>query len=41
VRVVAVVRDAELLPGGAVPREEHDQPMTAALTPTRYLSLGG
>lgn len=39
VRIVAVVRDDELLPAGAVPREEHDQPMTAALTPTRYVRL--
>lgn len=39
-RIVAVVRDAELLPGGAVPREAHDQVMAAALTPTRYVPLG-
>jgi len=38
-RIVAVVRDDEVLPAGAVPREEHDQPMTAALTPTRYVRL--
>jgi 5-formyltetrahydrofolate cyclo-ligase len=40
VRIVAVVRDDELLAAGAVPREEHDQPMAAALTPTRYVPLG-
>jgi 5-formyltetrahydrofolate cyclo-ligase len=39
VRIVAVVRDDEVLPAGAVPREAHDQPMTAALTPTRYVQL--
>jgi 5-formyltetrahydrofolate cyclo-ligase len=39
VRIVAVVRDDEVLPAGAVPREEHDQPMMAALTPTRYVLL--
>jgi 5-formyltetrahydrofolate cyclo-ligase len=39
VRIVAVVRDEEVLPAGAVPREGHDQPMTAALTPTRYVLL--
>ncbi len=38
--IVAVVRDAELLPAGAVPCEAHDQVMTAALTPTRYVPLG-
>jgi 5-formyltetrahydrofolate cyclo-ligase len=38
-RIVAVVRDDEVLPAGAVPREGHDQPMTAALTPTRYVLL--
>jgi 5-formyltetrahydrofolate cyclo-ligase len=37
--VVAVVRDAELLPAGAVPREAHDQVMSAALTPTRHVPL--
>ena len=41
VRVVAVVRDEELLPAGAVPHEDHDQQMTAALTPTRCVALGG
>ncbi len=40
IRIVAVVRDEELLPAGAVPREAHDQVMTAALTPTRYVPLG-
>jgi 5-formyltetrahydrofolate cyclo-ligase len=39
-RVVAVVRDEELLPAGTLPREPHDQPMAAVLTPTRYLALG-
>jgi 5-formyltetrahydrofolate cyclo-ligase len=38
-RVVAVVRDVELLPAGDVPREAHDQLMTAALTPTRFVHL--
>lgn len=37
--VVAVVRDSELLPAGAVPHQAHDQPMSAALTPTRYVPL--
>jgi 5-formyltetrahydrofolate cyclo-ligase len=41
IRIVAVVRDEELLRAGAVPREAHDQVMTAALTPTRYVALGG
>jgi 5-formyltetrahydrofolate cyclo-ligase len=40
VQIVAVVRDEELLPAGAVPREVHDQVMLAALTPTRYVRLG-
>jgi 5-formyltetrahydrofolate cyclo-ligase len=40
IRIVAVVRDEELLPAGAVPREPHDQVITAALTPTRYVPLG-
>jgi 5-formyltetrahydrofolate cyclo-ligase len=40
VRVVAVVRDVELLPAGAVPREAHDQLMMGALTPTQYVVLG-
>ncbi len=40
VRVVAVVRDEEVLPAGSVPFEAHDQLMTAALTPTRYVPLG-
>jgi 5-formyltetrahydrofolate cyclo-ligase len=40
VRIVAVVRDEEVLPAGDVPREEHDHPMTAAVTPTRYVRLG-
>ncbi len=39
-RVVAVVRDEEVLAEGAIPREPHDQPMAAALTATRYVSLG-
>ncbi len=38
--LVAVVRDEELLPGGYLPREPHDQLMTAALTPTRFVRLG-
>ncbi len=38
-RVVAVVRDEELLPAGSVPREAHDQLMNAALTPTRCVRL--
>ncbi len=40
VQIVAVVRDDELLPAGAVPREAHDQVMLAALTPTRYVRFG-
>ena len=39
VRVVAVVRDSEVLPAGAVPREDHDQLMSAVLTPTQYVRL--
>lgn len=35
--VVAIVRDEELLPAGAVPCEDHDQQMSAALTPTRFI----
>jgi 5-formyltetrahydrofolate cyclo-ligase len=30
------VRDQEILAAGALPREPHDQPMAAVLTPTRY-----
>lgn len=40
VHVVAVVGDDELLPAGSLPSEDHDQPMAAALTPTRYVPLG-
>jgi 5-formyltetrahydrofolate cyclo-ligase len=40
VMVVAVVRDEELLPAGAVPRQAHDQVMLAALTPTRFVRFG-
>jgi 5-formyltetrahydrofolate cyclo-ligase len=40
IRVIAVVRDEELLAAGAVPSEAHDQVMVAALTPTRYVPLG-
>jgi 5-formyltetrahydrofolate cyclo-ligase len=39
VRLIAVVRDVELLLAGCVPREAHDQLMTAALTPTRFVAL--
>jgi 5-formyltetrahydrofolate cyclo-ligase len=39
-RPVAVVRDEELLPAGTLPRELHDKPMAAVLTPTRYEVLG-
>ena len=31
---------SEVLPAGAVPREDHDQLMTAVLTPTRYVRAG-
>ncbi len=40
-RLVAVVGDEELLPAGSVPVQRHDQPMTAAITPTRFVLLGG
>ena len=39
VRIVAVVRDEELLPAGTVPHEPHDQMMAAVLTPTRFVTL--
>lgn len=35
--VAAVVHDDELLPARAIPRESHDQPVAAALTPTRFV----
>jgi len=41
VRVVAVVRDEELLPEGSVPIEAHDRRMHAVLTPTRFVRLDG
>lgn len=41
IRIVAVVRDEELLAAGAVPREAHDALMTAALTPTQYTEISG
>ena len=37
--VAAVVHDDELLPARAIPREAHDQPVAAALTPTRFVRL--
>ncbi len=40
-RTVAIVHDEELLPEGAVPREAHDQAVTAVLTPTRYVRFAG
>ena len=40
VRFVAVVGDEELLPAGTLPREAHDQAVGAALTPTRFVTLG-
>ncbi len=39
VRVVGVVRDSEVLPAGAVPREDHDQLMSAVLTATQFVRL--
>ncbi len=38
-RIVAVVHDDEVLPGGTVPREAHDRRISAVLTPTRFLEL--
>ena len=38
-RIVAVVHDDELLSGGTIPREPHDTPISAVLTPTRFLEL--
>ena len=38
-RIVAVIHDGELLAGGTIPREPHDRPISAVLTPTRYLEL--
>ncbi|MGB8020311.1 MAG: 5-formyltetrahydrofolate cyclo-ligase [Candidatus Nanopelagicales bacterium] len=35
--VVAVVHDDEVLAAGVVPREEHDKPVDAALTPKRLV----
>lgn len=37
--VAAVVHDDELLPVRAIPREAHDQPVAAVLTPTRFIRL--
>ncbi len=37
--VAAVVHDAELLPAMAIPREAHDQPVAAVLTPSRFVRL--
>ena len=37
--LVAVVRDLELLPAGALPREAHDVPVEAALTPSGWHDL--
>jgi len=39
VRTVAVVHDDEVLPEGTIPREPHDRPVSAILTPTRFLEL--
>lgn len=37
--VVAVVHDDEVLPPGRVPREAHDRPVDAALTPSGWTDL--
>ena len=37
--LAAVVRDPELLPAGALPREAHDVPVDAALTPSGWHDL--
>ncbi|MDN6795644.1 MAG: hypothetical protein L0L69_11450, partial [Propionibacterium sp.] len=41
VRVVAAVLDGEILAAGALPREPHDHPVDAVITPTRALLLDG
>ncbi len=38
--LVAVVHDEEVLEHGRIPRQEHDQPVQVALTPSRWLVLG-
>lgn len=38
--VVAAVFDEEVLPASALPREGHDHPVDAVITPTRSLLLG-
>ncbi len=38
--LVAVVHDEEVLEHGRIPREEHDHPVHAVLTPSRWLVLG-
>ena len=37
--IVAVVFDDEVLPGGRIPREPHDIPVDAIITPTRTLHV--
>lgn len=37
--VVAVVFDDDVLPPGVLPTEPHDAPVTAILTPTRWLDI--
>jgi 5-formyltetrahydrofolate cyclo-ligase len=39
-RILAVVHDDEVLPPGAIPRDAHDVPVPAALTPTGVRLLG-
>jgi 5-formyltetrahydrofolate cyclo-ligase len=41
VDALAVVRDDEVLPAGAIPREGHDAPIGGALTPSGVVRLGG
>lgn len=38
--LVALVHDEELLPGAVIPAEEHDVPVDAAATPSRWVALG-